>query len=64
MILINEWFSAKDIQFMEKMVQLSTLHIWINSHIFQKQYNFHEIMLYSQYPTENFKLKFVFSQTT
>ena len=32
---INEWFSAKDIQFMEKMVQLSTLHIWINSHIFQ-----------------------------
>ena len=32
---INEWFSAKDIRFMEKMVQLSTLHIWINSHIFQ-----------------------------
>ena len=31
---INEWFSAKDIRFMEKMVQ-STLHIWINSHIFQ-----------------------------
>ena len=30
----NEWFSAKDIQFMEKMVQLSTLHIWINSHVF------------------------------
>ena len=22
-------------RFMEKMVQLSTLHIWINSHIFQ-----------------------------
>ena len=32
---IKEWFSAKDIRFMEKMVQLSTLHIWINSHIFQ-----------------------------
>ena len=32
---INEWFSTKDIRFMEKMVQLSALHIWINSHIFQ-----------------------------
>ena len=32
---INEWFSAKDIRLMEKMVQLSTLHIWIKSHIFQ-----------------------------
>ena len=32
---INEWFSAKDIRFMKKIVQLSTLHIWINSHIFQ-----------------------------
>ena len=32
---INGWFSAKDIRFIEKMVQLSTLHIWINSHIFQ-----------------------------
>ena len=31
---------------------------------FPKHYNFHEIMLYSQYPFENFKLKFVFSQTT
>ena len=40
---------------MEKMVQLSTLHIWINSDIFQKHYNFHEIMLYSQYPSENFQ---------
>ena len=32
---INEWFSAKDIRFMEKMVQFSTSHIWKNSHIFQ-----------------------------
>ena len=32
---IKEWFSAEDIRIMEKMVQLSTLHIWINSHIFQ-----------------------------
>ena len=32
---INEWFSAKDIRFMKKIVQSSTLHIWINSHIFQ-----------------------------
>ena len=31
---IKEWFSVKDILMMEKMVQLSTLHIWINSHIF------------------------------
>ena len=30
---INECFSAKDIRFMEKVVQLSTLHIGINSHI-------------------------------
>ena len=49
--LINEWFCVKDIRCMEKMVQLSTLHIWINSHIFQKHYNFHEIMLYSHYPS-------------
>ena len=32
---IKEWFSAKDIRFMEKMVQLSTLHIWINSKTLQ-----------------------------
>ena len=32
---------------------------------FPKHYNFNEIMLYSQYPSENFlKLKFVFSQTS
>ena len=31
---IKEWFSAKDIRFMERKVQLGTLHIWINSHIF------------------------------
>ena len=31
---------------------------------FPKHYNFHEITLYSQYPSKNFKSKFVFSQTT
>ena len=31
---------------------------------FPKHYNFHDIMLYSQYPPKTFKSKFVFSQTT
>ena len=43
----------KDIRFMEKVVQLSTLHILDKFSYFPKHYNFHEIMLYSQYPSEN-----------
>ena len=30
---------------MKKMVQLGTIHIWMNSHIFQKHYNFHKIRI-------------------
>ena len=46
-------FRRKIFDLWKKMEQLSTLHI--NSHIFPKHYNFHEIMLYSQYPSENFQ---------
>ena len=37
----REWLSAKDIRFMKKC----TLHIWMNSHIFPKHYNFHKISI-------------------
>ena len=40
----RQWFSAKQFQSMKNMKK-GTLHIWMNSHIFPKHYNFHKISI-------------------
>ena len=61
---INEWFSAKDISFMEKNGAIKYITHLDKFSYFPKHYNFHEIMLYSQCLSKNYEVEFVFSQTT
>ena len=65
---INEWFFGERYSIYGKngaiKKYITHLDKLIKFSYFPKHYNFHEIMLYSQYPSENFQVEIVFSQTT
>ena len=54
--VINEWFSEKDIRFMEKNGAIKYITHLDKFSYFRKHYNFHEIM-YSQYSSKNFQVE-------
>ena len=54
---INKWFSAKDNSIYGKNGANKYITHLDKFSYFPKNYNFHEIMLYSQYPSENFQVE-------